>query len=168
MQIEVSNKQQEQIRAELAALSENDGGAQITLSGIEVIAYRAGFDLSPIKSQLDQAETLLHRGQEARERLAALLGSVGAIGSSSGTATTHNDLADLAAMNSDDSRELLDLLERAQIVAERIDATRGRTVSGKIELQPGEARGTDLAETLSVITLRIRREVHGATGKGLE
>jgi hypothetical protein len=79
-----------------------------------------------------------------------------------------NELATLATYGSDDSRELLDLLERAQTVAERIDVSRGHAVDEKMPLHPGESRGTDLAESISVLALRVRKEALGATGKGLE
>jgi len=59
------------------------------------------------------------------------------------------------------TRELLDLLERAQAVAEEVDADRGRALPLGIELQPGESRGTDLSESISYLALRVRNEVHG-------
>jgi len=61
-------------------------------------------------------------------------------------------------------RRLLALLEEAQIIAERVDGARGRTISEDVALQPGESRGTDLAESISEIALRVRTEVHGPKG----
>ncbi len=62
------------------------------------------------------------------------------------------------ATSGDEARELLDLLERAQAVAERVDAARSRCVDETIALHPGESRGTDLAESVSVLALRVRKE----------
>jgi hypothetical protein len=33
------------------------------------------------------------------------------------------------------------------------------------ELQPGESRGTDIAETISLLVLRLRRETVGPAGR---
>jgi hypothetical protein len=63
------------------------------------------------------------------------------------------------------SRRLLALLEEAQVIAERVDGARGRTISEDIPLQPGESRGTDLAESISELALRVRTEVHGPVGR---
>jgi hypothetical protein len=67
----------------------------------------------------------------------------------------------LLQLDTPKTRELLDLLERAQAVAEEVDADRGRALPLGIELQPGESRGTDLAENISYLALRVRTEVHG-------
>lgn len=165
MEVNVTDKERAQIRQDLGNLSENIGGAQITISGIETIAYRAGFDLSPIKPQLDVAETLLKNAQESHDRLGSVLGAVGAIGSGQAQPVTGNELALLSTIGSDDSHELLDLLEKAQAVAERIDASRGYCVDEKMPLQPGESRGTDLAEFLSMLALRVRREATGGQSR---
>ena len=45
------------------------------------------------------------------------------------------------------------LLEQAQAVA------------ANIPLAPGEARGTDFAESISEIALRVRVDVHGPQGR---
>jgi hypothetical protein len=71
----------------------------------------------------------------------------------------------LETLDTPDTRALLDLLEKAQAVAERIDASRGRCLSPDIPLLPGESRGTDLAETISEIALRVRIEVQGPKGR---
>jgi len=62
-----------------------------------------------------------------------------------------------------DTRELLALLEQAQVVAERVDRARGHSVREDIPLSPGESAGTDLAENISRIALRVRQEVRGAS-----
>lgn len=72
---------------------------------------------------------------------------------------------DLFALDTPDTRALLALLEQAQAVAERLDAARGRAVSDGMPLAPGESRGTDLAESVSVLALRVRGEVYGAMSR---
>jgi hypothetical protein len=74
-------------------------------------------------------------------------------------------LQSLALLDTPDARELLALLEKAQEVAERVDASRGRALPETIPLLPGESRGTDLAESISELALRVRTEVHGAKGR---
>lgn len=74
-------------------------------------------------------------------------------------------LAALSTFGGADNRELLDLLERAQEVAERIDKARGFHVGDELPLMPGESRGTDLAESVSILALRVRREAEGASSK---
>jgi hypothetical protein len=74
-------------------------------------------------------------------------------------------LSSLADMDTPAARRLLSLLEEAQAAAELVDAERGRTVGEDVPLQPGESRGTDLAEAISEIALRVRTEVHGPQGR---
>lgn len=68
-------------------------------------------------------------------------------------------------LDTPDTRELLALLEQAQAVAERIDAARGRALPEDLPLQPGESHGTDLAESVSYLALRVRGEVCGPAGR---
>lgn len=75
------------------------------------------------------------------------------------------DLSGLAVLDTPNTRELLELLERAQVVAERVDKERGRSMSPEVPLLPGESRGTDLAEAVSLMALRVRGEVFGAKGR---
>lgn len=70
-------------------------------------------------------------------------------------------LAALAALDTADSRELLDLVTRALSAAERVDAQRGNVVGADVPLSQGESRGTDYAEVLSVLRLRLSTEIHG-------
>ncbi|MBC7805286.1 MAG: hypothetical protein H7145_03970 [Akkermansiaceae bacterium] len=79
-----------------------------------------------------------------------------------------NGLAVLAAFRTEDLRDLLHLLVDAQMVAERIDASRGHVVDEKIALQLGESCGTNLAESISVLASRGRHEAFGATAEGPE
>ena len=78
------------------------------------------------------------------------------------------DLSDLAAVSGDAARDLLEALDRAQRLAEVLDAQRGRTVGPKVPLGPGESRGTDYAEALSELVLRLRGEAFGMVGAGRE
>jgi hypothetical protein len=71
----------------------------------------------------------------------------------------------LHLLDTPDSRRLLALLEEAQAAAERVDAERGRALPADTPLLPGESRGTDLAETISEIALRVRVEVQGPKGR---
>lgn len=68
-------------------------------------------------------------------------------------------------LDTPDTRHLLALLEEAKAVAERIDLARGRALPGDMPLQPGESRGTDLAESVSYLALRVRGEVCGPAGR---
>lgn len=77
------------------------------------------------------------------------------------------DLAQLATLDTPDTRRLLDLLTEAQAVAERIDAARGHALPGDLPLQAGESRGTDLAESVSMLAARLRGEIFGV-GSGRE
>ncbi len=62
---------------------------------------------------------------------------------SMGNRATADYLAMLTTYDLDDSRELPDLLERAQAVTERIDISRSHAVDEKIPLHPGELHGTE-------------------------
>lgn len=77
-------------------------------------------------------------------------------------------LGALASLASPNAAELLTRLEELLPLADSVDSERGRSVGHEHELLPGESRGTDIAETLSTLILRLRREVGGARGKGLE
>jgi hypothetical protein len=68
-------------------------------------------------------------------------------------------------LDTSDTRLLLRLLEQAQEVAERVDASRGRVLPPYVPLQPGESQGTDLAEAISYLRLRVSLEVHGPAGR---
>lgn len=86
----------------------------------------------------------------------------------SGKKTDPFDLSALATLDTPDARELLALLEQAQAVAERVDRSRGKALAVGTPLLPGESLGTDLAESLSTLALRVRIEVNGSRGKGQE
>jgi hypothetical protein len=74
-------------------------------------------------------------------------------------------LSDLATLDTDDGRELLRLLTEAQAVAERIDLARGRCLPEGIPLEVGESRGTDLAESISMIAVRVKGEIQPPKGR---
>lgn len=71
----------------------------------------------------------------------------------------------LHLLGSPNNRRLLAILEEAQLAAERVDAERGRVLPDHVPLQPGESRGTDLAEAISYLRLRVSLEVHGPAGR---
>jgi hypothetical protein len=71
----------------------------------------------------------------------------------------------LEKLDTPDTRRLYALLMEAQEVAEQIDWERGRAMDERVKLLPGEARGIDLAETISTITLRLRTEIIGPAGR---
>jgi hypothetical protein len=75
------------------------------------------------------------------------------------------DLRDLAALDTPQARALLAGLRELLPLAEVVDAQRGRSVGEEVPLQPDESRGTDLAETISEMVLRLRRECEGARGR---
>jgi hypothetical protein len=77
-----------------------------------------------------------------------------------------SDLASLASMDTQDARKLLAVLETAQEIAERVDAQRGHTIGDDIPLMPGESRGTDLADAISMLCYRLRIETDPPKGKG--
>ncbi len=73
----------------------------------------------------------------------------------------------LDMLDTPDTRELLELLTRALVVAERVDAARGRSVGLDAPLGEDEPAGCDLAEAIGLIRLRVKEEVLGA-GPGRE
>jgi hypothetical protein len=82
-----------------------------------------------------------------------------------GTGSDLADLSRLAALASPAARRLLELL-RAEVLplAETVDRERGRALRPEgVVLGSGETYGTDIAEALSVIALRLAGEVEGPT-----
>jgi len=71
----------------------------------------------------------------------------------------------LASLDSPEARELHRRLAELLPLAERVDDSRGRTMGPEYEPQPGESRGTDVAETLSLLVLRLRNETIGPAGR---
>jgi hypothetical protein len=74
-------------------------------------------------------------------------------------------LSSLAPLDTPAARRLLALLEETLEAAEQVDFERGRALTEDIPLLPGESRGTDLAESISEIALRVRVEVNGPKGR---
>lgn len=74
----------------------------------------------------------------------------------------------LALLDTPANRELLAALETAVRLAEVVDKERGLSLPESARLHPGDSLGVDLAEEIAQIAARVRLEVHGATGKGLE
>lgn len=71
----------------------------------------------------------------------------------------------LHQLNTQDTRDLLYMLECCQQIAERVDHQRGRVLPGGVPLAAGESRGTDLAEAVSLLVARLSREVYGPKGR---
>jgi hypothetical protein len=79
------------------------------------------------------------------------------------------DLGALASLSSPTAAEILDRLRRDLLpLAERLDAERGHAMPDEYVPLPGESRGTDVAEAISLLILQLKRDVEGARGRGLE
>ena len=165
MEVNISNKQAAQLKADYRALGEQTGCAHLSVMSLEAIAHRGGHDFVPYRSAVGDAERLHGLCRDTLSRLGDGLAALGVFSSApdltSPSTVDGNELASLSTIGGDDLRELLGLLEAAQSVAERIDAARGFTVGDSIPLQPGESRGTDLAESVSLLALRVRQEARG-------
>lgn len=144
--------------------------AAVHIRAAQLAAARAGMLVA--RDAAGATEQAAVAKEEARRALVIVTSDLGATmppiqpGGEAGKEKTGLDLAALATMDTPDARELLTLLEQAQAVAERVDASRGRTVAPHIVLMPGESQGTDLAESVSEIAARLRAEVFGRNGKG--
>jgi hypothetical protein len=149
----------EALRLSEAAAAANEA-VQIARNLLDIGEPRArvGEYLATAQEQTEKAADLAYR-IGSRNTLPAVSGH-----SSGGASGPLSALAALAVLDTADSRELLDLVTRAVAVAERVDAQRGNVVAGDVPLQPGESRGTDFAEALSVLRLRLATEVHGPPG----
>jgi|GEM_PF-5672744 hypothetical protein len=106
----------------------------------------------------------LHDANDAIQRAHTLLLGVGA----SPVELPPRREIPLDRLDTPEARELLDLLTGALVVAEKVDASRGRLLSPKIETEPEESRGVDLAESVSEIVHRLRLEIFGPKGSGRE
>lgn len=73
------------------------------------------------------------------------------------------DLRTLAALDTPEARELLAGLQSLLPLAEEVDAQRGRVAPPAL---PGEPTGTDYAESVAGLALRLLREVEGPRGGG--
>lgn len=96
----------------------------------------------------------------ARAELAAAIDGMQSLGINAQKIPATEEIP-IYLLNTADTRELLDLLIRAQEVAERLDSSRGRSLPECVPLGPGESRGTDIAESISYLRLRVQIEVHG-------
>jgi hypothetical protein len=73
--------------------------------------------------------------------------------------------ATLAHLDTQESRRLLALLTEAQAVAELVDAQRGNVLSESIPTGAMESRGTDYAESISNLAIRLHMEVVPPQGR---
>ena len=113
------------------------------------------------------ARAALHASRLAWDAMSAMIDGGAVVPAFETTQETSAgfDLAGLTSLDTPDAHELLELLTRAQAVAERVDAQRGHVVPASLPLGPGESRGTDLAETISEVVLRLRVECFGPAGR---
>jgi hypothetical protein len=102
---------------------------------------------------------------EAQERSAHLCRGLAGASPLPDSAQITPSAIPLETLDTPHTRRLLALLMEAQEVAEQIDWERGRALDESVPLLPGESRGTDLAESISEIALRVRTEVHGPRGR---
>jgi hypothetical protein len=167
MEVNISDKERAGLGEDLYTVGAMVGTAHVALMGLEIIAHRGGFDFSPIKTRTEEIIDLLGQATEKYRAISGTLyrARIPVSPDSAPMGPKANDLAMITTMGTEDSRELLELLEKAQAVAERIDASRGFVVDEKIPLHPGESRGTDLAESVSVLALRARREAQGGQSR---
>jgi len=153
------------------AFTELDRAGRATRVAVDAVLEVVGLALNArSEGRLIHPDELLLLAQEANDasrRANRLLTAAGAGGAGGCGAPGMSRVAPipLEFLDTSETRRLLYLLEQAQEVAERIDAQRGRSLGQEIELLPGESRGTDLAESISEIALRMRTEVHGPRGR---
>lgn len=112
-----------------------------------------------------QAEVAERELQDARAALAGLLPDAPAARPSSAF-----DLGTLAELDAGrvEARQLAERLRALLPLALALDARRGRVVSAKVPLGPGETPSTDVAEILSDLCARLSAEAGLGVGKGLE
>jgi hypothetical protein len=111
------------------------------------------------------AETAERELQDARAALAKLLPDVPSARTSS--AFDLGALAELDAGRAEALR-LAECLRDLLPLALELDTKRGRVLSEKVPLGPGESRSVDVAEILSDLCARLEREAGVGVGKGLE
>jgi hypothetical protein len=58
--------------------------------------------------------------------------------------------------------ELIEALEKAQEIAERVDAARGNALPGNIPILSYQTRGTDLAKAVAALAARVQGEINEA------
>ena len=153
----VTPKALNQWALDAAAVRQGIGKARLWL----MKAIRAAEGDNALVADLESANSELFTAQETSQRLVSGVG-VAAFAHALPPGLGTQASIPLEQLDTPDTRELLALLEHAQAVAERIDRARGRTVGEKLPLYPGESAGTDLAESVSLLALRVRGEVHGA------
>ena len=68
-------------------------------------------------------------------------------------------------LDTPDTREVLDLLTCAPVVAERVNESLWRNESGGLVLASDQGQWTELTESLSLLVLQVRRKVEGPKGK---
>jgi hypothetical protein len=93
---------------------------------------------------------------------------VGACQAASAPVSDELDLGALASLSSPTAATMLDRLRDLLPLAEMLDTERGHAMPEEYTPAPGESRGTDVAEAISLLILQLTRDVEGARGRGLE
>jgi hypothetical protein len=135
------------------------GAARALESSLEHVGFAQVY---LVDEDLPAARVAVDRANDHGQRAARLLHAAGV---SVPPAMPHEG-ADipLDQLDTHDARELLATLRQALVIAERVDGARGRSFPDDTPLRPGESRGTDLAESISELVLRLRIEVEGPKG----
>lgn len=116
-----------------------------------------------LPGQVEAAREILSEACDTSNTAAALL-IAGGIHVGAPT-PSRLDLSQLATLDSPEARELHRRLMELIPLAETVDASRGRTMGSSFQPLPGESRGTDIAETLSLLVLRLQDETVGPKGR---
>lgn len=150
-----TEKQREQLTADLRTIRDHANGGLLALLTLNEEYYAT---TTPIPEQMVETKEHLRQIQTAHSRISEIVGELGLT-----VAKPHRmPEVDINQLDTPDTRALLAALENAQEIAERVDAARGRTVGNDFPLQPAESAGTDLAESIALLVLRLRNEVGGA------
>ena len=133
-------------------------------AGFARAALRASLETQSAARHLDDLDDRAVLPEVAADTVAAARSCVGALQQLG--ATFPNMPAPqpvpLHLLDTPDTRELLERLQAALPVAERIDAARGRSLDKAF---PGDAKGLDLADALASLIARLTTEVHGMKGR---
>jgi hypothetical protein len=153
-----------------AALKDQAALDQVAALVLQTVdhADRAG-DLSTSPEAKEAARAAVLTGMEAMNTLTGKLGAASPLRARQQPVSESEPdkfaLSSLVTLDTPASRRLLALLMETLEAAEQVDWERGRALDESVPLLPGESRGTDLAESISEIALRVRTEVHGPPGR---
>jgi hypothetical protein len=144
-----------------------DKAAALVLETLDRISRAGRISKNPEVEAL--ADLAVRTGMEAMNTLMGKLGAASPLRARQQPVSESEPdkfaLSSLVALDTPASRRLLALLMETLEAAEQVDWERGRALDESVPLLPGESRGTDLAESISEIALRVRTEVHGPQGR---